>query len=64
MPSRTPTNGLDTANQKEIFQPESLVLGLVFTLFSQALGHRHFRQREISPRSAMARDMTISRDDE
>ena len=35
MPSRTPTNGLDIANQKEIFQPESFVLGFVFTLFSK-----------------------------
>jgi hypothetical protein len=32
--SRTPINGLETANQKETFQSE--VFELVFTLFSQA----------------------------
>ncbi len=48
MPSRTPSKGLETANQKEIFQPESFSVLFVFTLFSQAFEERHFTQREIS----------------
>jgi len=47
-PTATPINGLSTANQKEIFQPESLVLGFLFMLFSQADQHRYFTKREIS----------------
>jgi hypothetical protein len=39
-PSRTPSNGLDTANQKETFQSE--VVEFIFTLFSQAFEDRHF----------------------
>jgi hypothetical protein len=46
--SRTPSKGLESANQKETFQPESLALEFVFTLFSQAFGDRHFTKREIS----------------
>jgi hypothetical protein len=45
MASSTPSNGLDTANQKEMFQSE--VVGFVFTLFSQAFEDRHFTKREI-----------------
>jgi len=40
--SRTPSNGLETANQNETFQPEPWALGFVFTLFSQAFGDRDF----------------------
>src|SRR5215467_10526743 len=35
-PSAIPINGLETANQKEMFQPASGVIEFVFTLFSQA----------------------------
>src|SRR5215471_1031922 len=35
-PSAIPINGLETANQKETFQPASAVIEFVFTLFSQA----------------------------
>ena len=42
--SRTPSNGLETANQKETRQPDSLAVGFVFTLFSQAFEDRHFRE--------------------
>jgi hypothetical protein len=48
MPTRTPNNGLETANQKEMRQPDSLPDGFVFTLFSQAFEGRHFTEREIS----------------
>ena len=48
MPTRTPSNGLETANQNETFQPEPWALGFVFTLFSQAFEDRHFTEREIS----------------
>jgi hypothetical protein len=44
-PSRTPSNGLETANQKETFQSE--VVEFVFTLFSQAFEDGHFTKREI-----------------
>src|SRR5438477_6093639 len=40
MPSRTPSNGLETANQKETFQSE--VVEFIFTLFSQAFEDGHF----------------------
>jgi hypothetical protein len=43
-PSRTPSNGLEMANQKETFQSEPWALGFVFTLFSQAFGERHLRK--------------------
>jgi hypothetical protein len=42
MPSRTPTNGLETANQKETRQPEPRAVAFVFMLFSQAFEDRHF----------------------
>jgi hypothetical protein len=48
MPTRTPSNGLETANQKETFQPDFLAIGFVFMLFSQAFEDRHFRKREVS----------------
>jgi hypothetical protein len=44
--SRTPINGLETANQKETRQPDSLAVGFVFTLFSQAFEDRYFTKRE------------------
>jgi hypothetical protein len=46
MPSRTPSNGLQTANQKETFQSE--VVEFIFTLFSQAFEDGHFTECEIS----------------
>jgi len=45
IPSRTPSNGLETANQKETFQSE--VVEFIFTLFSQAFEDGHFRKSEI-----------------
>jgi len=33
MPSRTPSNGLERANQNETFQSEPWALGFVFILF-------------------------------
>jgi len=33
MASRTPSNGLVTANQKETFQSDALEVELIFTLF-------------------------------
>jgi hypothetical protein len=47
-PTATPINGLSTANQKEIFQPESLVLGFLFMLIPQAAQPRYFTKPEIS----------------
>jgi len=44
--SRTPINGLETANQKETRQPESWAIAFVFMLFSQASEGRHFRECE------------------
>ena len=48
MASSTPSNGLDTANQKETSQPESFAVLFVFTLYSQAFEDRHFTERELS----------------
>jgi hypothetical protein len=45
---RTPSNGLVTANQKEMFQPDSWVIELVFTLFPQVSEDRHFTMSELS----------------
>jgi hypothetical protein len=42
-PSRTPSNGLEMANQKETCQPESWAIAFVFMLFSQAFKDRYFR---------------------
>ena len=47
MPTRTPSNGLETANQNETFQPESCAIRFVFTLFSQAFEQGHFTKCEI-----------------
>jgi hypothetical protein len=49
--SKTPSSGLETANQKEMSQPESGAVRFVFTLFSQASEDRHFTEREISLRT-------------
>jgi hypothetical protein len=46
-PIATPIKGLSTANQKETFQPESLVLRFLFMLFSEGFADRHFRKREL-----------------
>jgi hypothetical protein len=46
MPSRTPSNGLEMANQKETFQPGSGAIEFVFTLFSQAFEDLHFKKHE------------------
>jgi hypothetical protein len=46
MPSRTPSSGLETANQKETFQPDSCATEFAFTLFSQAFEARHFKNIE------------------
>jgi hypothetical protein len=46
--SRTPINGLETANQKETRQPESWTIAFVFMLFSQAFEDRRFTKCEIS----------------
>jgi hypothetical protein len=43
-PSRTPSNGLETANQNETFQGELMAIGFVFTLFSQAFEERNFTE--------------------
>src|SRR5438552_1284242 len=45
-PSRTPSSGLETANQKEIFQSGTLTVEFVFTLFSQAFEDRYFTKFE------------------
>jgi len=42
MATRTPSNGLETANQKEKFQLESLAIGFVSMLLSKDFEHRHF----------------------
>ena len=48
MASRTPSNGLVTANQKETFQSVALEVELIFTLFSQALEDRYFTADALS----------------
>jgi hypothetical protein len=47
-PSATPINGLSTANQKEMFQPEFSGVGFLFITLSQAFEDRHFTRREIT----------------
>jgi hypothetical protein len=42
MAIRTPINGLETAKQKEKFQPGSWAIGFVFMLLSKAFEDRHF----------------------
>lgn len=46
-PSRTPSNGLETANQKQKSQRGSSAGGFVFMLIPQAPQHRYFTKREI-----------------
>jgi hypothetical protein len=53
-PRRTPSKGLETANQKETRQSDSLAVGFVFTLFSQAFEDRHFTECEISFGTALS----------
>jgi hypothetical protein len=40
--SKTPINGLDTANQNETRQPDPWAIAFVFMPFSQAFEDRHF----------------------
>jgi hypothetical protein len=42
MARRTPINGLETANQKETFQPESSAIEFVFMLLSKEFEDQHF----------------------
>jgi hypothetical protein len=42
MARRTPSNGLETANQKEKFQPDSSAIGFVFMILSKEFEGRHF----------------------
>jgi len=44
-PNRTPSSGLEMANQKEMFHS---AVRFIFTLFSQAFEDRHFTERETS----------------
>jgi hypothetical protein len=46
-PSRMPSNGFKITKQNETSQLESLVVGFLFTLFSQAFGARYFTKDEI-----------------
>ena len=57
MPSRTPSNGLETANQKETFQSE--VVEFIFTLFSQAFEDRHFRKFAVGTATVGNRPLEI-----
>jgi hypothetical protein len=47
MARRTPSNGLETAKQKEKSQPESCAIGFVFMVSSKAFEDRHFKKHEI-----------------
>jgi hypothetical protein len=58
-PSRTPSNGLEMANQKETFQPESGAIAFVFMLFSQAFKDPHFTECEIPFGAALSVARTI-----
>jgi len=49
--SKTPINGLETANQKETRQPDSRAVEFVFMLIPQAGQHRYFTKRKISFRT-------------
>jgi hypothetical protein len=42
MARRTPSSGLERANQNEKFQPESWAIGFVFMLLSKEFEDRHF----------------------
>jgi len=42
MPTRTPSNGLETANQNETFQPGPWALGFVFILFFSSVRRSTF----------------------
>jgi hypothetical protein len=41
-PARTPTSGLEMANQKEKFQPESWAIEFLSTVLSKGFQVRHF----------------------
>ena len=55
--TRTPINGLETANQKEMSQPGAPEVEFVFTLFSQAFEHQHFTKSEGFFRHEVRRSM-------
>src|SRR6266404_9438805 len=44
MPTRTPSNGLERANQNETFQPEPWALGFVFILFFSSVRRSTFHR--------------------
>jgi hypothetical protein len=54
MPKRTPSTGLETANQKETSHPESWAVEVVFTLFSHGFQDRDFRKCEVFSRASSA----------
>ena len=45
-PNRTPSNGFETANQKETSHPGFSVSGFIFTRFSHGFEDRHFTNPE------------------
>ena len=48
MPRRTPSNGLETANQKETSHPGSRAVEVVFIQLSHGFEGRHFTNSEVS----------------
>jgi hypothetical protein len=62
MPTRTPSNGLETANQNETFQAGVLAVKFVFMLFSQAFKDRRFRKFEIFLGLRLALRLLLIRD--
>jgi hypothetical protein len=44
MPNRTPSNGLERANQNDTFQPEPWALGFVFILFFSSVRRSTFHR--------------------
>jgi hypothetical protein len=59
-PTATPIKGLSTANQKEIFQPESLLLGFLFMIFSQAFKGGHFTKPEMFSANVLGAVHTVA----
>jgi hypothetical protein len=59
MARRTPSNGLETANQKEKFQPESWAIGFVFMMLSKAFEGRHFTNTWDFLRNVSAQDTRV-----
>jgi hypothetical protein len=48
MPTRGPSNGLETANQKETFHPGSRAVEFVFIPFFHGFEDRHFTKDKVS----------------